>query len=79
MVHAILQRDAADELAEFDDEGEFDMGDVLAGIRGKAARAVIQRDMKRKQQARASQQAWQRYEVRAAALHIAVIQQANQA
>ena len=73
MVHATLQRDAADELAEFDEEGEFDMGDVLAGIRGKAARAVIQRDMKRKQQARVSQQAWQSYEVKSAALHLAVI------
>ena len=58
-----MQVNDADELAGLDEEGDFDLGDVLAGIRGKAARAVIQRDMKRKQQARAASLAWQRYEV----------------
>lgn len=67
--HALLQGEIVDELAGLEDEDCFASG--LAGIRGKAARAVIQRDMRRKQQARSAELAWQRYEVQHALTHLA--------
>lgn len=46
-----------------DDDDGFDIEEALAGVRGRAARAAIQRDMKRKQQTQGAQLAWQAYEV----------------
>lgn len=60
-IYMSLQGEIVDELAGLEDEDCFETG--MAGIRGKAARAVIQKDMRRKQQARAAELAWQRYEV----------------